>query len=68
MAIKLQDVKPGDRLVPDAGFSCLRKGEAYAVRSAEDAKGLFINCADGRHYLDGQTNEETGELVGLSRA
>lgn len=66
-ATKLQDIKPGDRLTADGGFSCLDKGASYAVRSAEDAKGLFVNCADGKHYLDGQT-DEAGHLVGLSRA
>lgn len=65
--LKLRDIKPGDRLVADAGFSCLRAGESYAVRSADNASGLFINCDHGRHYLDGQRND-AGEIVGLSRA
>jgi len=59
---KMSDLKPGDKLKADGGFSCLKLGEIRTVQSAED--GLFITCNKGRHYLNGQT-DETGKLIGL---
>ncbi len=41
---KLADLKPGDRLVADGGFTCLADGEVVTVEA--DAKGeLFVRCA-----------------------
>ena len=63
--MKLSDVKEGDKLVADAGFTCMRDGQASAV--VRTAKGdLAIPCDKGLHVLDGQVGEG-GELVGFSR-
>lgn len=78
---KLSDLKPGDKLVADGGFTCLREGEVVMVRA--DEKGdLFVLCCahdDGdfgkpvsdermeQHFLIGQEGED-GECVGLFRA
>lgn len=62
--MKLVDVKVGDTLIADGGFTCLCAGP-HEVK--ESATGLFIKCADGRHYLEGQEDEETGELIGLAK-
>lgn len=66
-AIKLDDVKPGDKLVCDAAFTCADPGFAYAVRRDEKTGELFINCRSGRHYLDGQKQDD-GTLAGMARA
>lgn len=77
---KLDDLKPGDKLVADGGFTCLKAGEVVTVE--KDGDGLFVRCCahdDGdyghpvndsrneQHYLDGQEGEG-GECVGLFRA
>lgn len=76
----LNDLKPGDILVADEGFTCLREGEVIIVE--QDADGLFVRCCahddgdygksvsdarDEKHYLDGQAGEHD-ECVGLFRA
>ena len=73
--MKLTDIKPGDRLVADGGFTCLDEGEICTVvaATAGDAAAqpnvifvgeLYVLCRSGRHYLDGQENE-AGEIVGF---
>lgn len=62
---KLSELKAGDRLVADGGFDCLEDGQLVVVK-ATAAGGLFVICAEGEHYLDGQADD--GEhLVGLYR-
>ena len=62
---KLDDIKAGDWLKADRGFTCLKEDQVVLVHADED--GLFVPCADGRHYLDGQAGAD-GECVGLTRA
>lgn len=62
--MKLADIKQGDVVVTDAGFTCMRHGRHTVER---DARGLFIRCDDGQHYLDGQEDHEGADLVGLSK-
>lgn len=66
---KLTDLKPGDVLIADAGFTCLAEGQECEVK--QDDSGLYVICAgsdDGpgssHHYLDGQLGK-AGECVGL---
>jgi len=61
--MKLADIKTGDRVVVDAGFTCMRPG-VHAVE--RDDGGLFIPCDHGKHYLDGQEDEPGADLVGVS--
>lgn len=75
---KLADLKAGDKLKADAGFTCLCDGEVTTVES--DEGGLFVRCSAGegdygqpatalrdqRHYLDGQEGDD-GECVGMYR-
>jgi len=64
--MKLSDVKQGDVLIADGGFTCLKEGQRCAVQS--DSNGLFIPCNEGKHYLDGQVSfDNKGELVGLTK-
>lgn len=64
--LKFSDVKAGDVLLPDGGFTCIEGGDARKV--LEDGAGeLFVACAGGRHYLKGQA-DENGVLIGLTRA
>ena len=63
--MKIDDVKEGDKLVADAGFTCLKDGQEVKVCRTPDGL-LAIPCACGDHLLDGQV-EEHGELIGLKR-
>lgn len=66
-SVRIDEVKPGDRLVPDDAFDCLEEGVPVEVRKDED--GLYVCCADGSHYLDGQLDFDSGEfLIGFRRA
>jgi hypothetical protein len=64
--VQVAEVGPGTRLVADAGFTCLTAGAVVEVRINDGA--LFVPCAHGEHYLDGQLSEDGTEYVGLSLA
>ncbi len=59
--MKIDEIKAGDLLVADGGFTCIREGVTVAV--FEDGNGKFVHCADGHHYLN-----DRGECVGFTRA
>lgn len=63
--MKLSDLKEGDVLRCDAGFTCIEKN-SLAVVNKDDKGKLWIACRSGRHYLDGQ-EDKNGELIGLAR-
>lgn len=61
--IKIDDIHPGTVLIADGGFTCLRCGDTRSVE--RDDKGEpYIRCDNGRHYLDGQEDDD-GNLIGL---
>jgi hypothetical protein len=64
---KLSEIKPGDMLITDGGFTCIGNLEQREVQKDDEGR-LFISCADGRHYL-GRRSELSGDdtLVGLSK-
>jgi len=63
---KLSDVKAGDKLIADSGFTCIGANEIVTVQADDDGH-LFVPCDHGRHHLDGQADD--GEtLVGLFKA
>lgn len=64
--MKIIDVKAGDRLVADGGFTCIRNGQVGTVVRTKDG-ALAIPCDAGLHCLDGQT-DEAGNLIGLVHA
>lgn len=70
--VRIRDVKPGDRLRADGGFTCIPDGAVRTV--SRDAAGeLFIRCKgpDGegkcghRHHLEGQ--RDRGRYIGLEK-
>ena len=64
VSAKLADLKPGDVLIADAGFTCLRWKEHCTVLRGEDGE-MFVPCEEGVHYLGSQTNE-AGEVLGFT--
>ena len=67
--MKLSDLKPGDKLKADSGFSCI---EPNAICIVQEIDGrLFVKCTSGHHFLDGQTepmDDPHGEMVGFTYA
>ncbi|MDR3513746.1 MAG: hypothetical protein P4L73_19085 [Caulobacteraceae bacterium] len=63
---RLDDLQPGDTLIPDGGFDCLAEGQPRRVWRRESGE-LCIDCRSGVHVLAGQDDGD-GFLVGLYRA
>ena len=60
------EVKVGDYLETDAGFTCVDAGSVLQVRESEGR--LYIPCRCGQHSLEGQlgyTRATKGAYVGL---
>jgi hypothetical protein len=57
----LSELRPGDNLIADIGFNCLRPGFVCKVFAEGDQ--LYITCAKGRHWLTEQLDGDT--LVGF---
>ena len=62
--MRLKDLKAGDVIVADEGFTCVKPGN-HLVR-ADNKGSLFIYCDEGTHYLDGAEAVPGGELVGFT--
>jgi hypothetical protein len=63
---RLEDVKPGDVLIADGGFTCLTENGRCKVR--EDEHGLYVICDEGKHYLDGQLDDDGTGIIGFAKA
>lgn len=57
------NIQAGDIVILDGGFTCHKAGEATV--HSDDAGRLHFICNEGRHYLDGQLDED-GNLVGIT--
>lgn len=62
--VKFSEVKAGDFIKADGGFTCLDAGEVCKVY-ADDGLNLHIPCRDGTHFLCGQIGND-GILVGFT--
>jgi len=71
---KIDDIKRGDKLIADGGFTCIDEDEVLEVM--EDEGGLYVFCRgeDGlhgpgnHHYLEGQVDDDDGACVGFKFA
>lgn len=61
---KLSELKAGDIVELDTGFTCHTAGK---VAVCEDKAGLFFECGEGHHYFEGQT-EDGEHCVGIFKA
>ena len=66
---RLSELCVGAKIVCDGGFTCMKEGDIKTVEF-DDAIGEFwIECDDGRHYLEGQLDDDDLDtLIGLYRA
>lgn len=60
--VKLSDVKAGDTIELDDGFPCWPVGGQVAVEADADGD-LYFACTHGKHFLEGQTDEETWDVM-----
>jgi hypothetical protein len=60
------EVKAGDVLECDGGFTCMGNHAKKRVKLGTDDLP-YIDCDDGRHYLAGQVGKH-GELIGLYKS
>lgn len=61
--VKEGELKVGDKVVLDSGFTCRNSGPAYLE---EDTNGLYFHCDSGKHYIDGQLDEDD-VYIGLEK-
>lgn len=64
---KVSETVEGDVLVTDCGFTCMQPGvekEVKLFRVPDASGGLYLDCQNGKHFLDGQINNHD-EYVGL---
>lgn len=62
--MKLEDAKAGMTVYLDGGFTCAKAGPCTV--HATNSGALYFCCDQGEHLLEGQMDEETGELVGIN--
>lgn len=61
---RLSELKAGDKVSLDRGFSC-RAGKSSVVEVKADENGsLYFDCNDGKHYLSGQVGKYD-HLIGV---
>lgn len=59
----VKQVKKGTIVETDGDFTCIKKGTNREVK--ENVFGLYIDCKEGGHQLDGQLSEDGTHYVGL---
>ena len=63
--MKLKDLKAGDIVEIDDGFTCMEPGEHIVYSNR--LNHLYLQCSEGEHFLAGQEDfyKEGGELFGV---
>lgn len=58
----IHELSVEDRVLCDDGFTCVAPWSIVTI--LQDEAGMYFECDEGKHYLDGQLGEG-GTLVGL---
>ncbi len=61
---KLSDLKVGDTVQVDDGFTCMEPWSKKEVRQSSDGV-LFVECSELEHCLDGQLADDRDSLIGI---
>ena len=64
---KASQLKAGDEVQIDDGFTCLRANSTHIVFSGNDPDALYIRCDEGIHWLGGQLAADGETLIGVYR-
>lgn len=63
---KAGQLKAGDEVQVDDGFTCLRANSTHTVFSGKNCPdALYIKCDKGIHWLDGQLAADGETLIGV---
>ena len=65
--IKVEDLKVGDKVIADGGFTCLDEGQECEVMKYDFDEGFYVKCSRGEHSLIGQLNDEESYYVGFKK-
>ncbi len=60
-------VTVGTKLIGDAGFTCLSVNVVVDTLADETGE-LYVQCKDGRHYLEGQLDDAGENYIGFKLA
>lgn len=55
--LTINQAKPGLMIECDDDFTCIRENDSKIIQSDDDGS-LYITCKEGKHYLDGQLQNE----------
>lgn len=58
------NTKEGSIIKVDGAFTCMKNGTHKTVKE-DDEGNLYVDCSEGKHYLDGQLSEDELYYVGL---
>lgn len=62
---RLSQLKPGDIVIVDDGFTCMTAWSEKEIRTGDC--GLYIECEKGIHTIDGQLDIDGAALIGIYR-
>lgn len=63
---KLSEVREGDVLIADGGFTCVDAGAELIVKATKNGE-LYVDCRSDQHALTGQLGDDGETLVGLTK-
>lgn len=63
--ITVRAATTGTEVLTDGGFTCMPANATKMIY--KDDHGKYVQCKDGRHYLDGQLDDKGHHYVGLYR-
>lgn len=61
---RMDRLGPGARVQVDGDFTCVAPWTFHTVKRAE-CGGLYIDCSEGGHMLDGQVDGPTDHVIGI---
>ena len=60
---RLDEVTAGSKVYLDNGFTCVASSEKTEIK--KDHEGLYFDCGEGKHYLDGQEADDDIHYSGI---
>lgn len=60
---KLSELRVGDKVMVDGGFSCMHDGDVKIVKEKD---GLYIDCRYGHHHLHALATDDE-HCIGIYR-
>ena len=65
---RLSTLKPGDKVIVDDGFTCMKRWSEREVRANDDGSVGWLRCTYNGHGLEGQLDFDDDDiLIGIYR-